>query len=106
MTVETEFRKYEGVFPDVRRYIYDGSVSITLHNYTDGPIAHITKCLGDDRLEDYEAYVDTNNCPWALGLIEKYKMGKPTGKTRQSGYCIYPAVQFDKERLEELTWEA
>lgn len=102
MTVKTEFGTYESVYLEVRRYAYDGSVAILLKNRSDGPIAYLTVCLEDSSLADYEAYVDTNNCPWALKLIEEYKLGNPTGKTRLSGYCTYPAVQFDSKRLAEL----
>ena len=101
MTVETTFGTYKGVFLKTGRYMTDDSVAIQLENVQDGPIARITVCLSDRSLEDGEAYIDTNNCPWAVDFIEKEGLGKRTGRSGRSGYCTYPVVKFDMEKVKE-----
>lgn len=99
MTMKTSYGIYDEVELRVSRYMADDSIAIMAENQQDGPIATITVCLCDRWLGENEGYVDTNNCPWALDFIKKYKLGAPTGRTRQSGFCTYPAVKFDMEQL-------
>lgn len=49
-----------------------------------------------------EAYVDTNNCPWVVNFLETKGLAKSTGRMRRSGYCTYPAMKFDREKMEEF----
>lgn len=99
LTLKTDYAVYENVFLQVGKYRADDSIAIMAENRKDGPIATITVCLCDKGLEENESYVDTNNCPWALDFIKENKLGEPTGKWRQSGYCTYPAVKFNTEQL-------
>lgn len=48
------------------------------------------------------AAIDTNNLPEAVRFVEENALGTPTGTTRSSGYCSYPVVCFDMDRLREL----
>lgn len=99
MLVTTDFRSYSCDWIEVENYIADGSPAIMLWSFADGPIARITVCLDDKTLRPNEAYVDTNNCPWAPEWIEKNGFGEATGRTRDSGYCTYPAYAFAINRL-------
>ena len=63
------------------------------------PFATLTVNLGM-KLGENEAFVDTNNCPWAEEFIEKYGLGEPTGELGFSGYCVYPAYKFDLSKIE------
>lgn len=47
-----------------------------------------------------EAFLDTNNCASEIitALMDKGYI-KPTGVTRQSGFCTYPLVEFTEEFL-------
>lgn len=45
------------------------------------------------------AYVDTNNCPWAVSELVSMGAAKDTGYTMQSGWCEYPLLQFNEEWL-------
>ena len=99
MDIYTMFGHYENVFLEVDKYIADESIAIELWNMEEGPIAHLTVCLCDDDLEDNEAYLDTNNCPWAMGFVTRNHLGEPTGKARASGFCIYPAVKFNMDEV-------
>lgn len=72
----------------------------------DGPIARVTTCLCDHSLAEDEAYVDTNNCPWAVALLEENGFAERTGRTRRSGYCEYPAMKFDRSKMAEFEEES
>lgn len=101
MTLRTRYEVYEGVYLQIGKYAADNSVAIQAWNREDGPIATLTVCLCDRRLGEGEAYVDTNNCPWAVDFIEKEGLGKRTGRVGLSGYCIYPVVKFDMKKVKE-----
>lgn len=47
------------------------------------------------------SFVDTNNHPTAEEFIERYGLGKPTGKYVRSGFCMYPEYVFDLDKLNE-----
>ena len=49
-----------------------------------------------------EAFVDTNNCPWAISFIEQNGLGKATGYYGYSGFCKYPLYQFNVDEIEDL----
>lgn len=99
MILRTTYGVYEGVYLQAGKYQVDNSVAIQAWNRQDGPIATLTVCLCDKSLGKGEAYIDTNNCPWALDFIKENKLGEPTGKWRKSGFCTYPAVKFNTEQL-------
>lgn len=64
---------------------------------SDGPYARMTVNLNEKLPED-EAYVDMNNWPGVGEIIDEYELGKCVG-AGTSGYCIYPKVKFDLEKL-------
>lgn len=101
MILRTEFRVYEGVYLQVGKYQADDSMAIQAWSRHDGPIASITVCLCDRSLGEGEAYVDTNNCPWAVDFIEQEGLGKRTGRMGRSGFCTYPIVKFDMQKVKE-----
>ena len=101
MTLRTTFGVYEGVYLQVGKYQADDSMANQAWNQQEGPIATLTVCLSDRSLEEGEAYIDTNNCPWAVDFIEQEKLGKRTGRTGRSGYCTYPVVKFDMKKVKE-----
>ena len=87
-------------------YVEDNSVAVEIYNRWDGPIARVTTCLCDHSLAEDEAYVDTNNCPWAVALLEENGFAERTGRTRRSGYCEYPAMKFDRSKMAEFEEES
>lgn len=97
--IKTMFADYNDCYLSVNKYMADNSVAIQAWNEEDGPIATLTVCLDDKGLGENEAYVDTNNCPWVMDLIERNGLGEPTGDMRASGYCIYPKVKFDMDEV-------
>ena len=104
MKVKTDVKEYDGCYLVLGRYQYDGSFCIKVWSDHDGPIATITKCLVDETLGKYDAYVDTNNCPWVLDFIEEYKLGEKTPRVGHSGYCTYPLVRFDYNECIKYQW--
>lgn len=84
LDVKTNYRTYKECFLRVERYWHDGSISLTIWNQNDGCVARVTTCLVDHSLREDEAYVDANNCPWAVAFLEKNGFAKRTGKKRRS----------------------
>ena len=85
----------------------NGSLAIAMEYYDeeykqDMPYGVLTVNLRQE-LEPNCAFVDTNNGgKTIMPFIEKYKLGVPTGRTMDSGFCTYPEVKFDIERINEL----
>ena len=98
--IKTRYGNYKVNFLTTDRYVADNVLAIMAWGYY-GPIATITVCLDDDRLEPNQSYVDTNNCPWAPEWIEENGLGRNTGKKARSGYCTYPLYEFDMLRIQK-----
>lgn len=99
----TSYSKYENCKLDVNKYMVDDSVCIEIYNDEEGCIARITTCLNSPFLSENQGYVDTNNCPWAVDLIERLHLGTPSGITSRSGYCEYPLYDFNMDELNKHT---
>lgn len=80
------------------RYSENKNLAIDLFDPEEGPFARLTVNLSM-KLPDNQAFVDVNNCPWAEDFIEDNGLGKNTGKSGWSGYCIYPLYEFDMEAI-------
>lgn len=65
------------------------------------PFAMLTVNL-DGKRRPNEAFVDVNNCPWAMRFIEEYELGEWNGEMRSSGFCIYPLVKFNMDRVNKF----
>lgn len=99
MKVKASYKTYEGCFLQVATYQANRSRAVEIWNKEDGPIAQITVCIPGAGLEDEEAVIDTNNCPWAMDFIKEYELGEDTGRKVRSGYCTYPVVKLDIEKM-------
>ena len=97
--VKTEYGNYEITSVYVGKYRADNSLAIKLYTGYE-QFATLTVCL-IDKLNENESYVDTNNCPWAEDFIREYKLGEIVGY-KASGYCLYPKVAFDLDRLRNI----
>lgn len=102
MLLKTEYCAYEDVHLQIGKYQRDGSMAVTVWSSIGEPIATLTVCLCDGSLAWDEAYVDTNNCQWVVGFIEQEGLGKRTGRIGRSGYCTYPVVKFDIQKIRAL----
>lgn len=92
---------YKDCFLQVARYQADNSRAIEIWNNEDGPIARITVCIAGSGLAEDETVIDTNNCPWAMEFIKQHGFGQATGRMVKSGYCTYPVVKLDIEKIGE-----
>lgn len=101
LEVKTEWAVYKDCFLQVARYQADNSRAIEIWNNEDGPIARITVCIAGSGLAEDETVIDTNNCPWAMELIKQHGFGQATGRMVRSGYCTYPVVKLDIEKIGE-----
>ena len=64
------------------------------------PWADLTVNMPRERLSNENcAFVDTNDFHGAMAFIDKYELGKPTGRIACSGWCFYPEVEFDMEKV-------
>ena len=101
LEVKTEWAVYKDCFLQVARYQADNSRAIEIWNNEDGPIARITVCITGSGLAEDETVIDTNNCPWAMEFIKQHGFGQATGRMVKSGYCTYPVVKLDIEKIGE-----
>ena len=86
---------------ELGKYGTNNSLAISLW-CDEGPFARLTVNLPGAKPPIPYAYVDTNNCPWAVEFIKKYKLGEDTDMLGHSGYCSYPLYKFDLERLQQI----
>ena len=87
---------------EVSTYMFGGGLYMSLQERCDGelePYADMTVNLQGFPCEKNCAFVDTNNFAMAESLIKEYKLGKPTGRIGQSGYCTYPEYKFNMDEV-------
>lgn len=101
LEVRTEWAVYKDCFLQVARYQADNSRAIEIWNNEEGPIARIAVYIAGSGLAEDETVIDTNNCPWAMELIKQHGFGQATGRMVRSGYCTYPVVKLDIEKIGE-----
>lgn len=101
--VTTQFGTEKDCSLTLGRYADNNHIAISIW-CADGPFSGLTVNLSETgRYPENYAFVDTNNCPWAPGLIKKLRIGKPTGHTACSGFCIYPLYQFDLSKVHDYS---
>ena len=91
----------------IEKYANNGNLALQIMCIDDETgwedyFAKLTVNLTEYTLNENEAFVDTNNCPWAEKFIEENNIGKFQNIYAPSGYCHYPQYKFDIERIEEL----
>lgn len=89
----------------VSSYLNNGNLAIQMYDWMEGYPelwATLTVNLWEMCEKDC-SYVDTNNHgKKILDWIKKNNLGRVTGRECCSGYCRYPEVHFNEERLREL----
>lgn len=91
---------YKNCYFVLGKYAADNSLAIRIFNDTFGAIATITKCLVDHSLSDEYAFIDENNVPGIKNWILEHGFGRMYG-IKSSGWCKYPLIKFDLEKLKE-----
>ena len=108
-TVKTQYETYENCTFTTNRYIADNSLAVEILTEDKEPLATITTCFVNETLvksESYmESYIDTNNCPWAVRLLDSLNIARLTGSVKQNGFCVYPTMLFDMEELKKYCEE-
>lgn len=89
----------------VDRYLADNSLAVAVYDPKDGLVAVLTVCLNDKSLANNEAYIDTDNCPWAVNFLARNGLAELTGAQRRRGFCVYPQMRFNLDALMEETDE-
>ena len=103
-TTKTRWAKYDGCFLQANQYADNCHIALSVWSYEEGPIADLTVNIGDTRFYSENCgFVDTNNFPDGIALIEQLGIGKPTGIIGYSGFCSYPLYEFNLEAIEKYT---
>ena len=91
----------------VSTYRNNGNLAIQLFNKNTDydepfwePFATLTTNTERKLDDECLAIIDTNNCPWAEELIEKYQLGEDTELFEVSGFCVYPIYRMNKSAFE------
>ena len=100
-------RKYGTNHPmtfELGSYTENGNLYVGLVTNEEGypePWSTLTVNLSVKCADDC-AFIDTNNNGDAIidWLVEN-KLGKPTGRIKASGWCVYPEFKFDMNALAE-----
>ena len=83
-------------------YANNGRVYLGLWCNEDGyfePWADITVNLSGPVTDLSCGFVDTANCPEIVRFLEENGLAAPTGRTRMSGWNVYPEYRFDMEAV-------
>lgn len=85
-------------------YSHGGNLAVMAYEASDGelePYATLTVNLPDYSflLGENQAFIDANNHPWALNWLEENGIARHTGLYASSGFCQYPLMTFDPQRL-------
>lgn len=67
------------------------------------PFAVFTVNLDDD-LPENMAYLDTNNVRGVLEFMIENNLAEDTGKTGTSGFCTYPLVRLNLDKIPKIEW--
>ena len=93
--ITTPYATYNNCTLDFTSY-YNKRLAIEINCEDGEPFATLTVNLPDEpEPKANQAYVDTNNCPWAMDFIKENNLGRDTGAVGFSGYCVYPLVEFN-----------
>lgn len=80
-------------------YAVDNESLAVLVESSDGAIGTATVYLGEVP-KDY-AYIDVNNFPEIVEVIERLGVAEHTGIFTKSGFVVYPLYKFNREKLSE-----
>jgi hypothetical protein len=101
-TIKTEFGRYKAILV-AEKYRHPETLAVEALIVEDGcveePLATLTVNLdpytGFGAQSDTEAYVDTNNYPWAAAFLKENGLATETGEKAQSGFCLYPLYRWN-----------
>jgi len=102
--------RFDDCFFILSRYTFNNRLSLSVYNFSEGAIMKLTTNLPQYSLADpADAFVDENNCPGAKDFLVENGFARDLDREEESGYCIYPLVRLDLEKIipymfEQQTW--
>lgn len=105
MVLKTSQDTYENVDMKIHSYLHGNGLALSLNVFDekfneDSLYDYLTVCI-EENMPPYTQCIDINNVKYALDFIEENKLGVPICMT-QSGFCTYPIVLFNPDRLLEI----
>ena len=95
----THYETYKDCYFRMYKYKIDNSLCLDIYNDEGGSICRLTVRV--NTTPKNHAYLDINNCPFAMDLVEDLEIGVPTGKWFGSGFCMYPLYKFNMNKVLE-----
>lgn len=91
------------LIPIACKYADGKSLAVLLYTEDGEDYADITVNISETKIwgGDDKAFVDTNNCPWAIDFIEENGIGTPVGHIGHSGFCTYPLYMFNLDKFDK-----
>ena len=98
------YNKQYNVEPRRTTYEHTGELAVILYD-DEGCFADITVCLPNKsfELDNDMAFIDVNNCPWAIEFLENNNIAVFTGVYVHSGFVQYPLYKFNLEVIK--SWD-
>ena len=89
------------VRPVRSHYIDNNSIAVMLIEDTGEEFAVITVNIADTDFlgDETHAFIDTNNCPWAIDFLTDNNIATAEGYYGISGYCTYPLFTFNLDLI-------
>ena len=87
------------------KYGYSNTLAVMAKNEDESPYGVATVYLEgqSETLAADEAFVDTNNWPQVDEQLTKLGLAEVVpGKVGQSGFCVYPAMKFDLDKIRQI----
>lgn len=99
----TNYGKTYNVYPEIGYYSHGNTLAVSLIADNEEPYCNLTVNIPDSIVwaSDTDAFVDTNNCPWAEQFITENGLGSPLGYVGHSGFCSYPLYHFNLDELQK-----
>lgn len=95
----------EEVALEIGYYRKPKRLALQLYVVEDGtlvePYATVSVNLPEENCGEWEFFVDSNNCPWAMDWLMKNGIAEPCYVYGFSGYCCYPMMRLSKRLIAE-----
>nr|DAP73933.1 MAG TPA: protein of unknown function (DUF4313) [Caudoviricetes sp.] len=98
--LKTNHATYYNCYFQIGEYIANKKTALRIANKM-GAIAGITVCIPRVPIDKGMTILDINNCPWALDFMTDNGFATKTRVNVESGYCVYPVVRLNMEKIRE-----
>ena len=101
LKMEVYGKQYE-LLTVIDQYVNNNNIAIQLVTANGEPFATMTTNICN--LPEHFATIDINNLPQAISLIERYKLGEPTGDFITSGFVTYPIYKLNINNIKKYAY--